>query len=79
MVGCYHIKHKTNKVQMKIDQVILYKQRYQGSKVTFNSTKGAGKIVKGIAIDTDSTSDIVILRDDDNFPHCVSLISLEEI
>lgn len=64
---------------MKADQVILYKQRYQGSKVAFNSRKGTGKIIKGIAVDTDSTLDIVILRDDDNFPHCVSLISLEQI
>jgi len=64
---------------MKINQVVLYKQRYQGSKVAFNSRKGTGKIIKGIAVDTDSTLDIVILRDDDNFPHCVSLISLEEI
>ena len=64
---------------MKIDQVVLYKQRYQGSKVAFNSRKGVGKIIKGIAVDIDSTLNIVILRDDDNFPHCVSLISLEEI
>lgn len=64
---------------MKIEQVVLYKQRYQGSKVTFNSRKGIGKIVKGIIVDTDSTLDIAILRDDDNFPHCVSMISLEEI
>lgn len=64
---------------MKADQVILYKQRYQGSKITFNSTKGTGKIIKGIAVDTDSTLDIAILRDDDNFPHCVTLISLEQI
>lgn len=64
---------------MKADQVVLYKQRYQGSKVTFNSRKGAGKIVKGIVIDIDNTLDIAILRDDDNFPHCVSLISLEQI
>ena len=64
---------------MKIDQVILYKQRYQGSKVAFNSRKGVGKIIKGIAVDTDSTLNIAILRDDDNFPHCVTLLSLEEI
>jgi hypothetical protein len=64
---------------MKADQVQLYKQRYQGSKVAFNSRKGVGKIIKGIAVDKDNSLDIVILRDDDNFPHCVSLISLEEI
>ena len=64
---------------MKAHQVVLYKQRYQGSKVAFNSRKGTGKIIRGIAVDTDSTLNIAILRDDDNFPHCVSLISLEEI
>jgi uncharacterized LabA/DUF88 family protein len=64
---------------MKIDQVVLYKQRYQGSKVAFNSRRGVGKIIKGIAVDIDSTLDIVILRDSDNFPHCVSIISLQEI
>jgi hypothetical protein len=64
---------------MTLDQVQLYKQRYQGTKITFNSRKGAGKLLKGIAIDIDEKQDIVILRDDDNFPHCVSLLTLEEI
>lgn len=64
---------------MKIEDVVLYKKRYQGSKVAFNSRRGVGKMIKGIAIDTDSTLDIAILRDDDNFPHCVSLLTLVEI
>ena len=64
---------------MKMDQVILYKQRYQVSKVAFNSRRGVGKIIKGIATDVDRSLDVIILRDDDNFPHCVSLLSLEEI
>ena len=64
---------------MKIDQVILHKQRYQGSKVAFNSRRGVGKVIKGIATDVDNSLNVVILRDDDNFPHCVSLLSLEEI
>ena len=64
---------------MKMDQVVLYKQKYQGSKVAFNSRRGVGKIIEGIAIDTDNTLNVVILRDDDNFPHCVSLLTLEEI
>ena len=62
-----------------MDQVVLYKQKYQGSKVAFNSRKGVGKIIEGIAIDIDSTLNVVILRDYDNFPHCVSIISLKEI
>lgn len=64
---------------MTLDQVQLYKQRYQGSKVAFNSRRGVGKIIQGIATDMDRSLNIVILRDDDNFPHCVSLLSLEEI
>ena len=64
---------------MKMDQVQLYSQRYQGSKVAFNSRRGVGKIIKGIATDVDRSLNVVILRDDDNFPHCVSLLTLEEI
>jgi hypothetical protein len=64
---------------MKMDQVILYKQKYQGSKVAFNSRRGVGKIIQGIAIDTDNTLNVVILRDYDNFPHCVSIMTLKEI
>lgn len=62
-----------------MDQVILYKQKYQGSKVAFNSRRGVGKIIQGIAIDTDNTLNVVILRDYDNFPHCVSIMTLKEI
>ncbi len=64
---------------MTLDQVQLYSQRYRGSKVAFNSRKGVGKIIQGIATDIDRSLNVVILRDDDNFPHCVSLLSLEEI
>ncbi len=64
---------------MTLDQVQLYKQRYQGTKITFNSRKGAGKTIQGIAVDIDEKQDIVILRDDDNFPHCVLMLTLQEI
>jgi len=57
----------------------MYKKRYRGSKVAFNSRRGVGKIIEGIAIDTDNTLNVIILRDDDNFPHCVSILTLEEI
>ena len=60
-------------------EIQLYKKRYRGTKVTFNSRKGAGKIVEGIAVDTDEKLNIVILRDADNFPHCISMLTLEEI
>ena len=64
---------------MTLQQVQLYSEKYSGTKVTFNSRKQAGKLIKGIAIGVDSILNVVILRDDDNFPHCVSLLSLEEI
>ena len=60
-------------------EIQLYKKKYKGTKVTFNSRKGAGKIIEGIAVDIDEKLNIVILRDDDNFPHCVSILTLEEI
>ncbi len=60
-------------------EIQLYKQKYRGAKVTFNSRKGAGKIVEGIAVQVDQMQDVVIIRDADNFPHCVSILTLEEI
>lgn len=60
-------------------EIQLYNKRYRGSKVAFNSRKGVGKVIQGIAIQVDNKMDIVILRDDDNFPHCVSMLTLEEI
>jgi len=64
---------------MKIDQVQLYKQKYKGNKVTFNSTKGAGKIVEGIATQIVESEGLIILRDSQDFPHCVSILTLEQI
>jgi hypothetical protein len=64
---------------MTLDQIQLYSQRYQGSKVAFNSRRGVGKIIQGIATDMDRSLNVVILRDDDNFPHCVTLLTLEVI
>lgn len=64
---------------MEIDQVIFYKQRYQGSKVAFNSRKGVGQKIVGIATQVVPEYNIAIIRDDDNFPHCVSLLTLKEV
>jgi len=64
---------------MKIEQVEIYKKRYRGTKVTFNSRKGAGRVIEGIVTQVVEQGGLVILRDDDNFPHCVSIITLEEI
>jgi hypothetical protein len=60
-------------------EIQLYKKKYKGTKVTFNSRKGAGKTIEGIATQIEESLQIVILRDADNFPHCVSIVSLEEI
>ena len=64
---------------MTLQQVQLYSEKYSGTKVTVNSRKQAGKLVKGIAIDIESSLNVVILRDDDNFPHCVSILTLQKI
>ena len=32
---------------MKIEDVVLYRKKYRGNKVTFNSRKGAGKVIEG--------------------------------
>jgi hypothetical protein len=60
-------------------EIQLYKQKYRGAKVTFNSRKGAGRIIEGIATQVDERMNVVILRDADNFPHCVSILTIEEI
>lgn len=60
-------------------EIQLYKKKYKGTKVTFNSRKGAGKTVEGIITQIEQSLQIAILRDADNFPHCVSIVSLEQI
>lgn len=65
---------------MKIEEVELYHKRYRGNKITFNSRKGAGKSIEGIAMQVvKEQGGLIILRDYDNFPHCVSILTLEEI
>jgi hypothetical protein len=64
---------------MKIEQVQLYKQKYKGIKMTFNSRKGAGKTIEGIAVQVVPQEGLIILRDYDNFPHCISILTLQEI
>ena len=65
---------------MKIEQVELYKKKYRGTKIAFNSRKGAGKVIEGIAVQVvKEAGGLVILRDYDNFPHCISIMTLEEI
>ncbi|QQO91798.1 hypothetical protein immuto35A_118 [Flavobacterium phage vB_FspM_immuto_3-5A] len=65
---------------MKIEDVVLYHKKYRGNKVTFNSRKGAGKVIEGIAVQVvKEQGGLVILRDYDNFPHCISILTLEEV
>jgi hypothetical protein len=64
---------------MKIEEVVLYHKKYRGSKIAFNSRKGVGKIIEGIAVQVVKEQGLIILRDYDNFPHCISILTLEEI
>lgn len=64
---------------MKIHEVQLYSKRYKGMKLAFNSRKGVGKIIEGIATQVVESEGLIILRDKEDFPHCVSILSLEEI
>jgi hypothetical protein len=64
---------------MKIEQVQLYSSKYRGSKLSFNSRKGVGKIIEGIATQVVPSEGLVILRDSENFPHVVSILTLEQI
>ena len=64
---------------MKIQEVQLYSKRYKGMKIAFNSRKGVGKIIEGIATQVVESEGLIILRDKEDFPHCVSILSLEEI
>ncbi len=65
---------------MEIEEVVLYFKKYRGSKIAFNSRKGVGKVIEGIAVQVvKEQGGLIILRDYDNFPHCVSILTLEEI
>ena len=64
---------------MRIQEVQLYSKRYKGMKLAFNSRKGVGKIIEGIATQVVESEGLIILRDKEDFPHCVSILSLEEI
>jgi hypothetical protein len=64
---------------MKIQEVQLYSKRYKGMKLAFNSRKGVGKIIEGIATQVVESEGLIILRDKEDFPHCVSILTLEQI
>jgi ribosomal protein L35AE/L33A len=64
---------------MEIKDVVLYFKKYKGSKVAFNSRKGVGRIIEGIVVQVVPQYGVVVLRDNEDFPHCVSLLTLKEI
>ncbi len=45
----------------------------------FNSRKGSGTIIEGIAVQEVPELDVVILRDRENFSHAVHIGSIKEI
>ena len=60
-------------------EIVLHTRRYSGKKVRFNSNREVGKLVEGTVTEVVKELNIVILRDIENFPHCVSIQSLKEI
>jgi hypothetical protein len=60
-------------------EIVLYQKKYKGMKVTFNSRKGSGMIIEGIAVQEVPELDVIILRDRENFSHAVSKNSITEI
>jgi len=60
-------------------KIVLYSKRYKGMKQTFNSRKGSGTIIEGIAVQEVPELNVIILRDRENFSHAVSINSIKEI
>ena len=60
-------------------EIVEYKHKYRGAKVTFNSRKGAGTPIEGIIVQSHLDNGIVIIRDNDGFPHAVSTLTLQMI
>lgn len=60
-------------------KIVLYQKKYKGMKVMFNSRKGSGMIIEGIAVQEVPELDVVILRDRENFSHAVLKYTIKEI
>lgn len=60
-------------------EIVLYQKKYKGVKVTFNSRKGSGMIIEGIAVQEVPELDVIILRDRENFSHAVLKYTIKEI
>jgi len=59
--------------------ITLYTKTYKGPKVTFNSRKGSGTMVEGIAVHQVPQLNVVILRDANNFSHAVHINSIKQV
>ena len=57
----------------------LYNKKYKGTKVMFNSRKGSGNIIEGIAVQIVPQLNVIILRDRENFSHAVHKDTIEEV
>ena len=60
-------------------EIVLYTKRYRGQKVTFNSRKGSGVMIEGVAIQVVPESNVVLLRDSNHYLHAVSNLTIESI
>ena len=59
--------------------IVLYTKKYKGTKVMFNSRKGAGAIIEGIAVQIVPQLNVVIIRDSNNFSHAVHKDTIREV
>lgn len=60
-------------------EIQLYTKKYKGTKVMFNSRKGAGAIIEGIAVQIVPQLNVIVLRDRENFPHAVYKDTIREV
>ena len=60
-------------------EIVLYTKRYRGQKVTFNSRKGSGVMIEGIAIQVVPEMNTVLLRDSNQYLHAVHVSTIESI
>lgn len=63
---------------MHINEVKLY-TRYRGKKVCFNSRRGAGMTIEGVVMGVEKGLGVLIVTDDDGFPHCIDLQTAQKV
>ena len=64
---------------MKLNDVKLYGPVYRGRKLTYNTSRGRGMLVEGIAVDTTPELNVIIIRDRENFAHAINADYAEEV